>query len=144
MHFVFPLRWCTALVQCPVTVRCKCVKKMHRMRRTFFLTSTNDERGLCASAPGLQRKELTGQKRILLREGRSACASKCVGLFVGVLLSPSRTFGWPSSSGTALHTTKKNEWRRFTRSYSPFFRLQRRYFRENDLVSAEEMHSFGF
>ena len=24
------------------------------------------------------------------------------------------------------------------------FRLQRRYFRENDLVPAEEMHSFGF
>ena len=35
VHFVFPLRWCTALVQCPVTVRCKCVKKMHRMTGTF-------------------------------------------------------------------------------------------------------------
>ena len=36
VHFVFPLRWCTALVQCPVTVHCKCVKKMHRMTGTFF------------------------------------------------------------------------------------------------------------
>ena len=36
MHFVFPLRWCTALVQCPVTVRCKCVKKMRTMTGTFF------------------------------------------------------------------------------------------------------------
>ena len=32
----FPLRWCTALVQCRVTVRCKCVKKMRRMTGTFF------------------------------------------------------------------------------------------------------------
>ena len=36
VHFVFPLRWCTALVQCPATVRCKCVKKMRKMTRTFF------------------------------------------------------------------------------------------------------------
>ena len=107
----------------------------------IFLTSTNDERGLCASAPGLQRKELTGQKRILLREGRSVGASKCVGLNVGVLLSPSRTFGWPSSSGTALHIIKNEG---VSRVLTHLFRLQRRYFRENDLVSAEEMHSFGF
>ena len=32
----FPLRWCTALVQCRVTVRCKCFKKMRRMTGTFF------------------------------------------------------------------------------------------------------------
>ena len=36
VYFVFPLRWCTALVQCRVTVRCKCVKKMRKMTRTFF------------------------------------------------------------------------------------------------------------
>ena len=32
----FPLRWYIALVQCRVTVRCKCVKKMRRMTGTFF------------------------------------------------------------------------------------------------------------
>ena len=80
---------------------------------------------------------------MLLRGGRSVGASKCVGLNVGVLLSPSRTFGWPSSSGTALHIIKKTNGGVSLVLTHPF-RLQRRYFRENDLVPAEEMHSFGF
>ena len=36
VYFVSPLRWCTPLVQCPVTVRCKCVKRMCRMDAQIF------------------------------------------------------------------------------------------------------------
>ena len=81
---------------------------------------------------------------MLLREGRSVGASKCVRLNVGVLSSPSRGFGRPSSSGTALHIKTEETNGGVSRVLTHPFRLQRRYFRENDLVSAEEKHFFGF
>ena len=113
LAFVCVLRFSIALVHRARPMSCDCPLQVCQEDAQddahIFLTSTNDERGLCASAPGLQRKELTGQKRILLREGRSVGASKCVRLNVGVLSSPSRGFGWPSSSGTALHIIKKRK-----------------------------------
>ena len=105
------LRFSFALVHRARPMSCNCplqvCQKDAQDDGHIFLTSTNDERGLCASAPRLQRKELTGQKRILLRERRPVGASKCVGLSVGVLSSPSRTSDLPSSSGNALHIIKK-------------------------------------
>ena len=64
-------------------------------------------------------------------------------LNVGVLLSPSRGFGWPSSSGNALHIFKKTNGG-VSRVLTHPFRLQHRFSLEKDPESSEEKHSFGF
>ena len=62
VHFVFSI----ALVHRARPMSCDCPLQVCQEDAQddghIFLTSTNDERGLCASAPRLQRKELTGQR----------------------------------------------------------------------------------
>ena len=59
----------SSLIQCPVTVGCKCVKKMRRMTRTFFLQArmTNEDSVRVTS------KERTDWTETNVAAGRKIC-----------------------------------------------------------------------